>query len=228
MQIPSEFYRRFRWKTSLMAAGTGLILGYFTTILVPPFAPPLLRFAPVLITTIIAVVANQLMMHKYFRGKMRGAFEYIYRESLLDRAITSEIDRARGLDPPVSLELESTALYNNIIARIDDYSDDRQFIAYLAAAHATDAGRKYANEITALRNAVKLKPNDLVANYRLARAFERTGSAQEAVSAYQAALGDTSIDSEGLRSFLASQATRVKEKGPQHGSPIPGLIYQLL
>ena len=65
-------------------------------------------------------------------------------------------------------------------------------------------------------------------NYRLARAYERTGSAPDAIKAYEASLNDPSIDTPELRNFVSSQVQRVKEKGPQYASPIPGLIYQLM
>lgn len=52
--------------------------------------------------------------------------------------------------------------------------------------------------------------------------------AKEAIEAYEVAVHDPSIDTEELKNFIMTQVQRIKEKGPQYGSPIPGLIYQLM
>jgi tetratricopeptide (TPR) repeat protein len=159
---------------------------------------------------------------------MRGAFEYVFRESKITSPIDMEIRRRLLYGQHVNLELESLSIFKEIMARAENYNNEEKYIGYLAAAHAANAGSEYHCEIAALKQAVMLKPNDLIAIYRLARAYERIGSAQEAIKSYEASLGDPSIDSEELRRFVMSQATRVKEKGPQQASPIPGLIYQLM
>ena len=159
---------------------------------------------------------------------MRGAFEYVYRESFLLSPIHMDIHRRLHYGHHVNLELESPAIFREIMTRAENYDDNQRFIGYLAAAHAANVGSEYNNEIAALKQAVLLRPNDLIANFRLARAFERIGSAKDAIKAYATSLGDPSIGSQELRHFLESQAERVREKGPQQASPIPGLIYQLM
>ncbi len=139
-----------------------------------------------------------------------------------------EIRRRLLYGQHVNLELEALSIFEEIMVRAENYKDEEKFIGYLAAAHAANAGSEYNNEITALKQAVMLRPNNLIANYRLARAYERIGSAQEAIKSYEASLGDPTIDSEKLRQFLRSQSERVKVQGPQQASPIPGLIYQLM
>lgn len=228
MAIPSSFYTTFRCKTTGMAAATGLLMGYFATIFVPSFYGICVHYAPVPIGAIVAVIINQITVHNYIKGKMRGAFEYVYRESQITSPIDMEIRRRMLYGHHMNLELESLSIFNEIMARAENYKDEEKFIGYLAAAHAANAGSEYNNEITALKQAVMLNPNNLIANYRLARAYERIGSAQEAIKSYEASLADPSIDSEELKRFLGSQSERVKEKGPQQSSPIPGLIYQLM
>ncbi len=229
MSIPSTFYTTFRCKTSGMAAATGLLMGYFAAAFVPPFFNVWVQYGPIPLGGIIAVLINQYLVHNYIHGKMRGAFEYIYRESLVNSKIDMEIRRGMLYKKePLNLELISLSIYKEIMTRAMEYNDDQKFVAYLAAAHAANAGSEYNNEIAALKQAVVLRPTDLITNYRLARAYERIGSAKEAIKSYETSLDDTSIDSEELKQFLISQAERVKEKGPQQASPIPGLIYQMM
>jgi len=228
MPIPSSYYITFRCKTSGMAAATGLLMGLFASIFVPPFYSPCIPYSTIPLGGIIAVLLNQITIYNYFKGKMRGAFEYVYRESFLVSLIDMEIRRSLIYGHHINLELESLSIYREIMARTEEYDGNQRFIGYLAAAHAANVGSEYNNEIAALKRAVMLRPNDLIANFRLARAFERVGSAQDAIKSYEASLDDPSIDSQELRNFLVSQAERVRDKGPQQASPIPGLIYQLM
>jgi hypothetical protein len=224
MTIPSDFYERFRLNTSFLAAGTGIVMGYFASIFLPFINP----IAVVFIGAVISVLVNQWIVHDYFKGKMRGTFEYVYRESLLESSINSAISSARSGPGEMILELESLSLYKGLMTRADAQSEEARFICYLAAAKAANAGGEDRNSITALKLAITLRPKDVVANFRLARAFERIGSAKETIEAYEAALLDPSIDSEALKGFIAAQVQRVTEKGPEQRSPIPGLIYQLM
>jgi tetratricopeptide (TPR) repeat protein len=176
---------------------------------------------------IVAVVINQYIVHDYFVGKLRGAFEYVYRESLIKTQINTEIHRSLTFGTDFN-ELESLAVYKSIMSRVSEYDEEARFFAFLAAGHAANVGSEWNNELAALKQAVALRPADLIANYRLARVYERLGAAQDAIKAYEASVNDPSIDPEELRAFLMSQTNRVKEKGPQQASPIPGLIYQLM
>ncbi len=233
MAIPTHFYTNFRIKTTFLAFPTGCLVGLLSMRVLSALIFPFLMnlnylYLMIPIGGIVAVIINQITVHSYINGKMRGAFEYVYRESKITSPIDMEIRRRLLYGHHINLELESLSIFKEIMARAESYKDEQKFIGYLAAAHAANAGSEYKNEITALKQAVMLKPNDLVANYRLARAYERIGSAQDAIEAYEASLNDPSIDTPELRKFIASQIQRVKEKGPQHASPIPGLIYQLM
>lgn len=231
MAIPAHFYTDFRIKTTLLAAGTGCLIGLFSTriviFLIAPFMSPDYAYVMVPIGGIVAIVINQYVVHDYFVGKLRGAFEYVYRESLIKSQINTEIHRFLTFGTEFN-ELESLAVYKAIMSRISDYSEDGRFFAYLAAGHAANVGCEWNNELAALKQAVILRPTDLIANYRLARTYERIGAVHDAIKSYETSLNDPSIDTPELRKFLTSQAERVKEKGPQRASPIPGLIYQLM
>ena len=228
MRVPSDFYRRFWCKTSSLALGTGLVLGYFATIVVPPYLNTLLRFSVVPIGGVVAVLLNQWLIYRYFRGGLRGAFEYVFRESVLADDISLEFYAVRFFGSDAELELQSLNLFKVLMDRAKKNLDGHQFICYMAAAKVANIGGEDRNAIEALKLAVSFKPADAVANFKLARAFERIGSAQEAIEAYESALRDPSIDTEDLKGFIATQALRVRDKGPDQRSPIPGLIYQLM
>ncbi len=76
-----------------------------------------------------------------------------------------------------------------------------------------------------LHKAIQIKPNDLVANYRLAVVLERAGLGEDSKDRYQAAFNDPTLSSARLRKFIYSQITRVKEYGPKKSPPMPGLKY---
>jgi hypothetical protein len=229
--IPAHFYTDFRIKSTFLAAGTGCLVGLLSIqivgIFIAPFMSPGYAYLMVPIGGIVAVLINQYIIHDYFVGKLRGAFEYVYRESLIESRINTEIHSSLTFGTEFN-EMESLAVYKAIMSRISDYDDEGRFFAYLAAGHAANVGSEFNNELTALKRAVMVRPTDLIANYRLARSFERIGAAQDAIKAYETSLNDPSIDTPELRKFLTSQVERVKEKGPQQASPIPGLIYQLM
>ncbi len=231
MAIPAHFYTDFRIKTTFLAFATGCLVGLLSTRVLPflvfPFMNPAYVFWMIPIGGIVAVVINQYVVHDYFVGKLRGAFEYVYRESLIKNQVDTVIHRSLSFGTEFN-ELESLAVYKVIMSRISAYDEEERFFAFLAAAHAANVGSEWNNELAALKQAVVLRPTDLIANYRLARAYERTGSAQDAIKAYEASLNDPSIDTPELRNFVVSQVQRVRAKGPQEASPIPGLIYQLM
>ncbi len=232
MAIPAHFYTDFRIKTTCLAIATGCLVGLLSTrvliFLIFPFMNPNYVYLMIPIGGIVAVVINQFVVHDYFVGKLRGAFEYVYRESLIKSRIDTEIHRSLRLGAAEFNEFESLAVYSAIMNRISKYDEEGRFFAFLAAAHAANVGSEWNNELAALKQAATLRPTELIANYRLARAYERSVSAPDAIKAYGASLNDPSIDTPELRNFVASQVQRVKEKGPQHASPIPGLIYQLM
>lgn len=232
MTIPPDFYNRFKWKTSFMALGTGLLMGYFAAYIGASILAMLLKIHPLSAQLVFilaggagAVIFNLILVHKYFFGKMRGAFEFVYLEFKHENNIEYQFS---GTDRTGDLALASLLVYKQLMSRANALDADERFWCYMAAAKAANTGGEDRNSIAALKLSVELRPKDVVANYWLARAFERIGSAQEAIEAYEAALHDPSIDSEELKGFIAAQAQRVREKGPEQRSPIPGLIYQLM
>lgn len=228
MAVPYNFYTGFKCKTTFIAAGTGLLMGYFASIFVPPWFHPLVQLLPVPLGGLAAVIANLWTVHSYIKGKKKGLFEFVYRESHLDPILKSKIANAWPGAFNAVIELESLSLFKALMTQAEKLNDNERFICYMAAAMVASIGSEDRNAIEALKQALSIRPNDIIANFRLARSFERIGSATEAIKAYQAALLDPTIDVEELRAFIADQAERVGEKGPDQRSPIPGLLYQLM
>lgn len=216
---------RFWIKTSAMAAGTGFIMGYFFSVVLPFLKP----FFVASVGAGISMVINQWLVYRYIFGRMRGALEFVYKESGYDEGITSAIAGVRSSEETISsLEMESLILYRALIEKAKSQSTTEKFYSYLAAAKAANAGGEDKNTIEALTLACGLKPSDAVANFKLARAFERVGSPQEAIKAYEAAAEALHDNDNKIKGFILSQAQRVRKEGPQQRSPISGLIYQLM
>lgn len=228
MAVPHGFYTGFQCKTTFMAAGTGMLMGYFISVFVPPWLYPLLRLSLVPIGGLVAVLANLWLVRSYFKGSKRGLFEYVYRESKLDPLLKSKIANAWPGAFNAVIEIESLALFKALMVQAERLTDDTRFLLYLAAARVASIGSEDRNAIEALKHALSIKPHDVIANFRLARSFERIGSPKEAIAAYEAALLDPTIDTEELKTFIRNQVERVRERGPEQRSPIPGLIYQLM
>ena len=75
MKISSSFYIRSWLKNSLMAIGTGFVMGYFSLIIIPLSNSNL-------IGAILAFIIYQYVSFDRFFGARRGEFEYEYRNDL--------------------------------------------------------------------------------------------------------------------------------------------------
>jgi hypothetical protein len=232
MEVPPYFYERFKWKTLYLALGTGCLAGLFVSYLGAPILTMFFQIHPLLAQLIfiiagglVAMLFSRLLVRKYASGAMRGAFEFVYLESTYENTIEYQLS---STDRTGELELASLLVYRQLMSHADALDEEGRFWCYMAAAKAANAGSEDRNSLAALKLAVALRPKDIVVNFKLARTFERIGSAQEAIAAYEAASHDPSIDSDALKGFIAAQVKRVKEKGPEQRSPIPGLIYQLM
>ena len=219
MDIPSSFYTGFRVKTSFLAAGTGAIIGLLASFFGGGIISYIFQLPDILVIiafifggSFIGVLLNQVIIRKYFFGKMRGAFEFAYKEYAYDNQIKSALS---GTNQNGELELNSVCVYKQLMSRTDTLKGDDLFWCYMAAAKAASVGGEDDNAIAALKRALSIRPVDLVANYRLAREFERKGSAREAIAAYENSLHDPTIDSEVLKNYIQSQIQTVKQYGPR-------------
>lgn len=175
---------------------------------------------------IIPLLIYQISAYRHFWGMEKGHFEYYYREFLLDQAAKSLFQKTIGT--PEFFWIYPGEHFPYILDHPEVKTDPNlQFIAFLNAAQAALKEYDCRKEIEYLRKAVSLRLADLVANCRLANAMERIGNAPAAISAYQAALSDPSLDSTELREFIAAQIKRVESQGPTQKPPIPGLRHMI-
>ncbi len=220
MKIPIGFFIRFGLKNYLLAFFTGMVLGYFFAALVPGFFPPL----SALVGGVITLIIYPFVEYSYFAGKRRGEFEYVYRENLMQKKIQDIISRLpHQFEKDLSL-VDPMMLYPQLRYEAEHEVDpERCFYLYMSMGLRAQKDYLYSKALEAWAEAVRLKPHDLVANFRLAALWEYNGNGVAAIEGYQAALLDPDLDSLSLREFISSQIERVKARGPRKGSVHPAL-----
>jgi tetratricopeptide (TPR) repeat protein len=220
MMVPKSFYVRFWLNNSTMAVATGFVIGLMLARLVQLFF-----FA--LATPIFALVVYQFAVYKYFVGKRRGHFEYAYQEHLLRKALDSLVIKILGFRAYLRLYMDELSALGNV--REDIYkslegseeiiqNDGLRFYLYVRIAESALKESSFDRECGYLRKAVSIRPNDLVANYRLGNSLERAGDGTGAVRAYEAALKNAVIDKE-LSEVILDQIKRVEKSGPAKSPP---------
>ena len=226
MPTPSTFYFRFWLTGSLMATATGLVVGYF----VPG---SFLSFPPLgsVMAAILALLVQQCLVFSHFWGKRRGAFEYEYRQYLLEKQTKEVFIRVLGragfyrwyLDQLSEMPWYEGEMCQKVLIKLQNQAnDDLKFPVYVQAAKIALRGRKYNKALEYLKQALSVSPHNLVANLRQAEVFEYMGLPSEAISSYEAAVEDPSPISAALRRFVSSQIERVRKKGPRKKLPITG------
>ncbi|MEW6660310.1 MAG: hypothetical protein AB1424_16820 [Thermodesulfobacteriota bacterium] len=232
MKIPNSFYFSFRWKNTLWAFASGMLLGYVSLSMFPyPFAKFISSGKSLLVFLLIfgmgVTIFYQFIVPTYFYGKRRGEFEYAYMEDIFKKR-TKEILRsvAGGPTGREVLAINPTELNQKILKIAErEVDQDRKFLIFMTLAMQCIKANEYARIIEYSQEALVYKPNDLVANFILAEAQEHQGEGGGAVKSYEAALQDPMAQSTPLRDFISAQIERVKKDGPRKGSKIQGLRY---
>ena len=219
-KIPIGFFIRFGLKNYLLAFFTGMLMGYFFAAAVPVVIPPL----SALVGGAIALLIYPFFEYRYFAGKWRGEFEYIYQERLMQEKIKGILSRLPyRFEKDLSI-VDPMIMYPRLRDEVEREADpERGFYLYMSMGLRAYKGYLYSKALEAWAEAVRLKPHDLVANFRLAALWEYNGNGAKAIEGYQAALQDHDLDSPSLREFIFSQIERVKAKGPRKGSVHPAL-----
>lgn len=231
MKIPIGYYIRFWLKNSLLALGTGYVVGmlvirFFLILVITPEKTDII--APIAGST-GGLLTYQYIIFSLFWGTRRGHFEYEYRDVLNERNLKKLIVKEYGVFALLRFVLDQfnqTSLYQEDLCkklvRRKDVKDGDLFDIYMRLSKLALKFDNYGAELENLHHAVALKPNDIVANYRLAVAFERNGSATDAVKHYEAALNSPDISTIELKKYIESQIERVKTKGPTSKPPTLG------
>jgi hypothetical protein len=232
VKIPDSFYFSFRWKNSLWAFASGMLMGYVSLSIFPyPFAKFISSGKSLLAFLLIwgagVAIVYQLVFQKYFCGNRRGEFEYAYLEDILQKR-TKEILKSVTYDPidGQALAINPAELNPKLLKMAAKENDpERKFLFFLTMAVQCAKADEYAQIIEYAREALVYKPTDLVTNFILAEAQEHLGEGNQAVKSYEASLQDPMAQSTPLREFISAQIERVKKNGPRTGSKVQGLRY---
>jgi tetratricopeptide (TPR) repeat protein len=200
-----------------MALATGMLMGFILGSMVPLSQDWPVPLIPGPAVGIISFIAYQFYAYSYYSGKRRGEFEYIYRQSLVDRRIKRYFDRLTH-QPTICAPL----LLKKIETELDPY---RKYETYMTLAWFAARDEQHQKAIEYLQESLALQKNDLVASFRLGESWERLGKGAEAIQAYEMALQDPCLDSPALSEFVTWQIQRIKTMGPQKGMPYHYLIH---
>jgi hypothetical protein len=229
VKVPNDFYHSFRWKNSLLAFATGVLLGVLSLRLPLFFVlqSPHRLLLYLISWGVAAVVIYQFAVQKYFAGPWRGEFEYAYLESLIKQRTKETLKSVHAnLSDREALHFDPTAINSSLLkAAQEEHDSERKFLLLLTLAVQCAKADENSKVIEYSKEAAALKPDDLVTNFILAEALERKGAGSEAVQGYEAALRDPAAQSPPLKELITAQITRVKTVGPRKGSKVQGLRY---
>ncbi|MDA3896713.1 MAG: hypothetical protein PF482_11280 [Desulfobacteraceae bacterium] len=231
MKISSSFYISSWLKNSLMAIGTGFVLGHFSTMIIHIYDPPI-NF---LIGAVIAFILYQLSSFKRFFGSRRGEFEYEYRIDLAEKIIKKLVFRTFGLftfikyfqDQFNALRTSQKDICRNLLKNANITQDNKSlYYIYYKLSNLELREDNFKEEINMLNLAISVKANDLLANFRLAVCYEMDGFLDDAIKYYHLASNDPYLNSDVLKKYILSQVERIEQKGPMHRPPALGAKYQ--
>ena len=231
MKIDSSFYIKTWFSKSLMAIGTGLVVGYFSSVIIISYIPPV----NALIGMIVSFLIYQYISFSLFFGDRRGEFEYQYRIALMEKFIKKLVLRSCGIfsflnyfqDQFNSIRPAQKSICQKLLKDPKISKDDNSlFCLYYKLANLELREDNFKNEKLMLQSALALKPNDLLANFKYAICCEMDGAVDEAINYYELAAKDPYIVSESLKKYIMEHIERIKQKGPINRMPVLGLKYQ--
>ncbi len=234
--VPISFYFLFWPKNSLMGLGLGIILGALSRLPFGLIAPALegsIVIGPFFVGFLTLFWA-QISSVQHFLGRRRGHFEYAYRERLVVKEGNALIRKEIGLIRFAGLFWEELSdfsatredIYKELLARLEGTGNPGlKFPIYLKMSRSAIKHFNFEKGIEWLEIALALRPNDLVANFRLATSLEKAGDGKGAVNRYKVILKDCHIETFELKKFIEDQIERVEKEGPAKRPPMVGLRY---
>lgn len=106
--------------------------------------------------------------------------------------------------------------------------NDFNFALHLRMAKGFAKGDDIEQEKDYLKVALKMKPENPVALFRVAFSYEKTGEADKAIESYKSLLNTKLADASNFKKFIEKQIERVYTKGPSRRPPNPGLKYAVM
>ena len=213
-----------------MAVGTGFVVGYLTSNIII-FYNPLING---LIGAVLAFIIYQYVSRSIL-GARRGELEHEYRIDLVEKAVKKMVLRKLGIFPFIkyfqdqfnTIRTVQKDICRNLLADTEiAHDNDSLYYIYYKLADLELREDNFEKEKRMLASAHAIRPNDLLANYRLALNCEMDGLVDDAINHYKMALNDPDLDSDALRKYIDSQVERIKTKGPKNRVKALGARYQ--
>jgi len=236
--VPITFYFLFWLRNSLAAFGLGVILGffaiYFFDLIFKMIGEVDSLTIPFVGTLLLTILLAQIFIFKHFYGRARGNFEYAYKERLISKEGNTVVLKEIGKRRFVELFWEELSdfsdtredIYRELLVKLDASRNNAQkFPIYMKMSKSAVRHFNFDEGIKWLKMALALRPNDLVANFRLAIALEKAGDGAWAITLYETVLDNCGIESFELKDFIEEQIARVKKNGPAERPPMVGLRY---
>jgi len=218
MDVKPSYYFFFSLKLLFSGFLVGYIFAVFVRIILSSLA--IQMFISDIFLYLIPLISIFYMyeIYRFFWGGKRGEFEYAYLEYLTKKAITSSILKLYGK------KVGFKFYYSTTIPEDEDYcsEDERSKLIsgnehkfYLLLRDAKFAIKKDSMEKAKgfLQAAIKIKPDDVYANYMLGTVSEYVKQADRSLSAYNKALENVPIALPGLKEYIWSQIERIRTKG---------------
>ncbi|MFP5212571.1 MAG: tetratricopeptide repeat protein [Acidobacteriota bacterium] len=214
-----------RYATRLISKGYfgAVILGTAVGCLVTLFMGIHIYLA-VPLAVLLSILMNRWLADLHSTDEEEGLKEFAKEDAALNELIADAISSIPGtVQGLVYIESE---VYDMLMQQAAAYLlCSSKFVRYMAAASVASWAEQDRKAMDALRLALEVEPDNLVAKVRMAESFEYLGERQKAIGIYQEALSSLQNPSMGLRAFLSGQVDRVRVYGPKHRPTGGGLRY---
>jgi len=213
-----------------MAIGTGFVVGYFSSVIIIIYAPPING----IIGSSIAFAIYQFISFDRFFGSRRGEFEYEYRNDLADKKIKKLVFKAFGFFTYVKYFQDQFNALRTAqqdiclrLLKVDSIieSNENLYCIYYKLSDIARREDNFEKEKKMLSEAISHKLNDFLVCYRLAVYCELDGLVEDAIKYYKLASNNPNLISKALRKFILSQVERIELKGPMNRPPVLGARY---
>lgn len=232
MTVPTSYYFRF-WATNTIL---GLSFCAFLCIF-PSLALFALTYPYSLVFVLSIFVIHQIYITRSFLKPYRGNFEYFYLEKRLAKSLNARILRNYGWLKLFCLwidefgyigwirdEFYKELLENETLMKDNDF----RFALHLRMAKELAKGDDIQKEKEHLKEALKMRPGNPVALFRLAYSYEKAGEMEKAINSYRSLLETKLADASNFKRLIGQQIERVNTKGPRRRPPNPGLKYAVM
>jgi tetratricopeptide (TPR) repeat protein len=226
MMVPYKYYIQFWIGNSVLAFGTGLVMGMFASALISSFAP--LYFGG------LALLLWQVQVCRYFWGDRQRAFQHAHQDYLVRRSIRKMMATKLGKRQAFNLSSgfmsrNGADLKDTCKRLLNEAREKGESVAlnllHLKLAELYLKEDLYELEVEHLKEAVASRPNKYIGHFRLGAALERQGDARGAAEQYEKASRSAGDNLPRLEAYALEQIDRIKRKGPRKKGYMTGLRY---